>query len=51
MIHGVLRSSSAVGFGDIKVSKLNKPMKGHFDKNNVAPKKTLKEFRFENCFV
>lgn len=38
-----------VGFGDIKVSKLNKPMKGHFDKNNVAPKKTLKEFRLEDC--
>ena len=38
-----------VGFGDIKVSKLNKPMKGHFDKNNVTPKKTLKEFRLEDC--
>lgn len=38
-----------VGFGDIKVSKLNKPMKGHFDKNNVALKKTLKEFRLEDC--
>ena len=37
-----------VGFGDIKVSRVNKPMKGHFDKNNVAPKKTLKEFRLED---
>ena len=38
-----------VGFGDVKVSKVNKPMKGHFDKNGVAPKKTLKEFRLEDC--
>ena len=37
-----------VGFGDVKVSRVNKPMKGHFDKNNVAPKKTLKEFRLED---
>lgn len=38
-----------VGFGDVKVNKVNKPMKGHFDKNGVAPKKTLKEFRLEDC--
>ena len=38
-----------VGFGDVKVNKLNKPMKGHFSKNDVAPKKTLKEFRLEDC--
>ena len=38
-----------VGFGDVKVSKLNKPMKGHFAKNDVAPKKTLKEFRLSDC--
>lgn len=38
-----------VGFGDVKVNKLNKPMKGHFAKNDVAPKKTLKEFRLEDC--
>ena len=37
-----------VGFGDVKAKKVNKPMKGHFDKNNVAPKKVLKEFRLEN---
>ena len=28
---------------------MNKPMKGHFDKADVACKKTLKEFRFEDC--
>lgn len=38
-----------VGFGDVKVSELNKPLKGHFAKNDVAPKKTLKEFRLEDC--
>ena len=37
-----------VGFGDVKVSRVNKPMKGHFDKADVAPKKTLKEFRLES---
>ena len=34
-----------VGYGDLKASKANKPMKGHFDKADVAPKKYLREFR------
>ncbi len=34
-----------LGFGDQKVSRVNKPMKGHFAKADVAPKKVLKEFR------
>ena len=38
-----------VGFGDVKLNRVNKPMKGHFAKNDVAPKKTLKEFRLEDC--
>jgi len=38
-----------LGFGDVKVQRVNKPMKGHFDKADVACKKTLKEFRFEDC--
>lgn len=37
-----------VGFGDVKVSRVNKPTKGHFDKADVAPKKTLKEFRLDS---
>ena len=37
-----------VGFGDVKVSRVHKPMKGHFDKADVAPKKTLKEFRLDS---
>ena len=38
-----------LGFGDVKVQRMKKPMKGHFDKADVACKKTLKEFRFEDC--
>ena len=34
-----------VGFGDLKANKVNKPMKGHFAKGDVAPKKVLREFR------
>ena len=37
-----------VGFGDVKVSRVKQPMKGHFDKADVAPKKTLKEFRLDS---
>ena len=37
-----------VGFGDLKAHKVNKPMKGHFQKGDVAPKKVLREFRFED---
>ncbi len=38
-----------LGFGDVSAKRVNKPMKGHFDKADVAPKKTLREFRFDNC--
>ncbi len=34
-----------LGFGDMKANKVNKPMKGHFAKGDVAPKKYLREFR------
>ena len=37
-----------IGFGDLKASKVNGPMKGHFAKGDVAPKKVLREFRFED---
>ena len=37
-----------VGFIDLKASKVNKPQKGHFAKGDVAPKKVLREFRFED---
>ncbi len=38
-----------LGYGDMAAHKVNKPMKGHFDKADVAPKKTLREFRFDDC--
>ena len=37
-----------VGYGDLKASKVTKPQKGHFQKGDVAPKKVLREFRFED---
>ncbi len=38
-----------LGFGDLSDKHTNKPMKGHFQKNDVAPKKYLREFRLEDC--
>lgn len=38
-----------LGYGDIKASRVNKPMGGHFKKADVAPKKVLREFRFADC--
>lgn len=37
-----------LGFEDLKVSRATKPQKGHFDKNKIAPKKILREFRLNN---
>jgi large subunit ribosomal protein L3 len=36
-----------LGFGDIRVKKVTKPMAGHFKRQGVAPKKTLREFKLE----
>lgn len=36
-----------VGFSEAKSQRVNKPMKGHFDKNGVTYKKHLAEFRPE----
>ncbi|MBQ6626785.1 MAG: 50S ribosomal protein L3 [Ruminococcus sp.] len=38
-----------LGFGDIKPKHVTKPLQGHFKKADVAPKRTLKEFRFDDC--
>ncbi len=38
-----------LGYGDVKPQRMNKPMKGHFDKADVACKSTLKEFRLDDC--
>ena len=37
-----------IGYGDMKASKVTKPMKGHFAKGDVAPKKVLRELRVED---
>ena len=38
-----------IGFGAIKESKVNSPMKGHFAKAGVAPVKFVREMRLENA--
>ena len=35
-----------MGYGEVSVKKVNKAAAGHFKKADVAPKKTLREFRF-----
>ena len=37
-----------LGFGEVKESRVNKPMQGHFGKASVEARKVLKEFRMEN---
>ena len=37
-----------LGFGDVKESKVNKPVKGHFAKSKLALKKYLREFRMDS---
>lgn len=37
-----------LGFGKVKDKNVNSPMKGHFSKAGVEPKKVLKEFKLEN---
>ena len=37
-----------LGFGEVKEHKVNKPVKGHFTKANVTPKKHLREFRLDD---
>ena len=37
-----------LGFGDVKEKNVIKPVKGHFKKAKLAPKKHLREFRLDN---
>jgi len=37
-----------LGFGEVKESKVNKPLKGHFAKAKLTPKKHLREFRVDS---
>ena len=41
-------ASVVVGYGEVKEKALNKPQKGIFAKANVAYKKYLREFRYED---
>lgn len=42
-------SAVQVGFVDKREKLITKPQKGHFDKAGVAPKRFVKEFRFDNA--
>jgi len=39
-------SAVQLGFGDVSIKSLTKPLKGHFDKADVGLKKYLREFKF-----
>lgn len=41
--------SVQIGFGEISDKHVNKPMKGHFAKSDVAAKRVLREFRLADC--
>ena len=41
-------SAVQLGFGDISAKRVNKPLQGHFKKADVALKRTLKEFKFDD---
>ena len=40
-----------LGYGDVKIQRVNKPLTGHFKKADVAPKKHLKEFRLADMIT
>ena len=42
-------NSIQLGYGDVKEKRVNKPLKGHFQKSKLALKKHLREFRTENA--
>ena len=41
--------SVQIGFGEISDKHVNKPMKGHFAKSDVAAKHVLREFKLADC--
>lgn len=41
-------SAVQLGLGEVKPSHVTKPQKGYFDKQEVAPKRWLREFRVDN---
>lgn len=40
-------SAVQIGYGEVRENRMSKPQLGQFKKNNLAPKKYLKEFRTE----
>lgn len=38
-----------LGFGDISSNRVNKPLQGHFNKWGVAPKRYLREVRYDDA--
>lgn len=38
-----------LGFGEIRAKRVSRPLAGHFKKADVALKRTLKEFRLDDC--
>lgn len=38
-----------LGYGEISEKKVNKPVKGHFEKAGVKPLRKIKEFKFDDC--
>lgn len=41
-------SAVQLGYGEVKATKLTKPVKGYFDKKEATPKRWLREFRVDN---
>lgn len=41
-------SAAQLGFGEVKLAKVTKPLQGHFAKTETAPKKYLREFKFDD---
>jgi large subunit ribosomal protein L3 len=37
-----------IGYGTAKEKSINKPLKGHYDKAGVTPKRKIREFRLDN---
>lgn len=40
-------SAAQIAFGDIRADKVNKPVKGHFDKAGIDPRKHIAEVRLD----
>ena len=41
-------NSIQLGFGEVKEHKVNKPVRGHYAKSKITPKKHLREFRLDS---